>query len=97
MHGSFDKSGKADKDACRSIGFLALPALIVMALIGIVTTRPAASNWISQAAEAEFVGTDLVPDVAPIRLAKPAMEIRTVKAKLSSQARRPRDWRPVRS
>jgi hypothetical protein len=82
MHGSFDKSGKAVKDACRSISFLAfaLPVLIVMALIGLVTTRPEGSNWISQAAQAEFVGTDLVQDVAPIQLAKPAMQIRTVKA-----------------
>jgi hypothetical protein len=80
MHGSFDKSGKADKDAYRSIGFLALPVLIVMALIGLATTRPEGSNWISQAAQAEFVGTDLVPDVAPVQLAKPATQIRTVKA-----------------
>ena len=64
----------------RSIGFLALPVLIVMALIGLVTTRPEGSNWISQAAQAELVGADLVPDVAPMQLAKPAMDIRTVKA-----------------
>jgi hypothetical protein len=79
MHGSFDKSGKADKDTYRSIGFLALFVLIVMALIGLVT-RPEGANWISQAAQAEFVGTDLAPDGARIRLAKPAMPIRTIKA-----------------
>lgn len=80
MHGLFDKSGKADKDTYRSIGFLALPVLIVMALIGLATVHPEWAHWISQAAQAEFVGTDLVPDVAPIQLAKPAMEIRPVKA-----------------
>jgi hypothetical protein len=80
MHGSFDKPGKPDNDIYRSVGFLALPVLIVIALIGLIATQPEGSNWISEAVQAEFVGTDLVPDVAPTQIAKPAIEIRTVRA-----------------
>jgi hypothetical protein len=43
-------------------------------------TRPVASNWISEAAQAELTGANLVTEIAPAQLAKPAMEIRTVKA-----------------
>jgi hypothetical protein len=53
----------------------------VVALIGFAVSHPSASKWISDAAQAEFVGTDLVPDVAPpTRVAQPTNEIRTVKA-----------------
>jgi hypothetical protein len=81
MHGSFEK-----RETGNSIyrnwgaGFLALPVLIVVALVGLAMTQPVTSNWISEAVQAEFVGTDLAPDVAPTRLARPAMEIRTVRA-----------------
>jgi hypothetical protein len=81
MHGSFDRSGESNKRFHRNsgIGLFALPLLIVIALIGLAITRPAASIWISQAVQAEFVGTDLVPDISPVQIARPAMTIRTVK------------------
>jgi hypothetical protein len=57
------------------------PIVLAFALIGFLVSHPSASEWISDAAQAEFVGTDLVPDLAPPpRLAQPANEIRTVKA-----------------
>jgi hypothetical protein len=55
-------------------------ALLAFALVGLVMTRPVASNWISEAAQAELTGSNLVTEIAPAQLAKPAMEIRTVKA-----------------
>ena len=81
MHDSFDKSRDSDGRIYLSwgIGLYALPVLLVIALTGMALSHPTLSGWISQAAQAEF-GTDLVLDVAPTRLAKPAMEIRTVKA-----------------
>ena len=81
MHGSFDKPSESGNRMQRSwsIGFFAFPILLVIALVGLVIAQPTASRWISEAVQAEF-GTDLVLDVAPTRLAKPAMEIRTVKA-----------------
>ncbi len=82
MHGSFDRSGETGNSTYRSwgFGFLALSALLAIVLVGLAIVQPSASNWISQAAQAEFAATILVPDAAPTRIAKPAMEIRTVGA-----------------
>jgi hypothetical protein len=79
MHGSIGRSGKTDDNPTWNIGFFALPVLLVVALIGLAITQPAASNWISEAVRAEFAGIDL-PAVAPTQLAQPAMQIRTVRA-----------------
>jgi hypothetical protein len=39
-------------------------------------TQPTASNWISEAVQAEFVGTDFAPG-APTQLAQPVRGIRS--------------------
>jgi hypothetical protein len=82
MHGSFDKSGKADNNnqPSWSIGFFALPALVVIALVGLAMIHPEASKWISDAVQAEFVGASSALDAAPVQLVQPDMAIRTVKA-----------------
>ncbi len=78
MHGSFDRSqeqhGNVDRDW--NIVLFAAPVLVVIALVALALIQPSAPSWISEAAQAEFVGIDL-PDVAP---AQPAKQIRTVKA-----------------
>ena len=81
MHDSFDKSSDSDGRIHRSwgAGLYALPILLAIGLIGMAMTHPAVSGWISQAAQAEFAGTDPAPDV-PTQLARPSTEIRTVKA-----------------
>jgi hypothetical protein len=78
MHGSFDQP-REGKSAYRNwnMKLIALPILGVVALIAFVISHPNASKWISDAAQAEFVGTDLAP---PTLVAQPANEIRTVKA-----------------
>lgn len=78
-----EKQPRSGKSAYHNwnIKLFALPILLVVALIGFAVSHPSASKWISDAAQAEFVGTDLVPDVAPpTRVAQPTNEIRTVKA-----------------
>jgi hypothetical protein len=82
MHGSLEKPDKAEQNIHGSWGMrlLAIPALLLTALIGFLVSHPAASSWISQAVQAEFVGADWTPDLVPTQTAKPAMEIRTVKA-----------------
>jgi len=83
MHGSFDDQPREGQSDYRNwnIKLIALPILGVVALIAFVASHPAASKWISDAAQAEFVGTDFVPDlVPPTQLAQPSNEIRTVKA-----------------
>jgi hypothetical protein len=79
MHGSPEKPGKAEHNIYGSWGvrLLAIPVLLLTALIGFVVSHPGASNWISCTVQAEFGGTGRVPDTTPT--AKPAMEFRTVK------------------
>jgi hypothetical protein len=82
MHGSFDRPGESGNRMQPSwnIGFFAFPILLVIALIGLVLAQPAASRWISEAVQAEFGGGNLTPEIAPVQLAEPTMQIRTVKA-----------------
>jgi hypothetical protein len=82
MHGSFDKSRKPDSDVQGNwnVGFFALPALVVIALVALAVIHPAASNWISDAVQAEFVGINPAPEAAPSQIAQPAREMRTIKA-----------------
>jgi hypothetical protein len=82
MRDSLEKPDKAERNIYGSWGMrlLAIPVLLLTALIGFLVTHPAASSWISQAVQEEFVGADWRPDLVPTQTAKPAMEIRTVKA-----------------
>jgi hypothetical protein len=71
MHGSFERSGEnANRvQPSWSVGFLVLPLVLVIVLVALAMTQPIASNWISEAAQAEFVGTDVAP-AAPTQLAQ---------------------------
>ena len=83
MHGSFDNQPREGKSVYRNwnMKLIALPILGAVALIGFVISHPGAPKWISDAAQAEFVGTDFVPDLAPpTQLAQPGNQIRTVRA-----------------
>ena len=83
MHGSFDQQPREGKSAYRNwnMKLIALPILGVVAVIAFVVSHPGASKWIADAAQAEFAGTEFVPDLAPpTRIAQPSNEIRTVKA-----------------
>ena len=77
MHGSFDRSGKSNNRIDRGwgIGFIALPVLLVIALIGLSMIQPAAPAWISEAVQAEFVGPDLGPEIRPTQLAQPGVVV----------------------
>ncbi|WP_146987656.1 hypothetical protein [Bradyrhizobium macuxiense] len=88
MQGSFDNRRQDPESNYKSfsIKLIALPVLVIVALIGMLVSHPAAVKWISDAAQAEFVGTDAV-DTNPLpRMAQPAPtalprnEMRTVKA-----------------
>jgi hypothetical protein len=81
MHGSFDNQPRDSKSAYRNwnMKLIALPILGVVALIAFAVSHPGASKWISEAAQAEFVGMDFVRE-PPTRLARPNREVRTVKA-----------------
>ena len=82
MHGTFDRSGKSNNriDRGSGVGFLALPALLVIAVIGLAMINPAMPSWISESVRAEFVNPDVVRDIAPTQLAQPGTATRAVKA-----------------
>jgi hypothetical protein len=71
MHGSFERFGENANRIQHSwsLGFFALPVVLVIVLVALAMTQPTASNWISEAAQAEFVGTDVAP-VTPTQLAQ---------------------------
>ena len=83
MQGPVEKQPRGSRNVYRNwdIKLLAVPLLLGVALIGFAVSHPGAAKWIADAAQAEFAGTDLVPDlVPPTRLAEPKNQIRTVKA-----------------
>jgi len=59
-------------------GILAVHGIIVLVLIGLVLSHPAASEWISQAVQAEFVGNP-PPVIVPTQMAQPGGQMRTVR------------------
>ena len=72
MHGSIDKSPQADQSIYRSwnIKLIALPVLLVIALIGYAVSHPDVSRWISEAVQAEFVVVEIVqPPPAGVEMA----------------------------
>ena len=80
MRGSPEKLGRVEQNIYGSWGvrLLAIPVLLLTALIGFVVSRPAASNWILQAVQPDFAGADRTADTTQV--AKPHAEIRTTKA-----------------
>jgi hypothetical protein len=82
MHGSFDRFQEHRDRTNRdwNIALFALPILVVTALAALAIIQPNAPSWISEAAQAEFVGLNSPDVVPPAQIAQPALQIRTVKA-----------------
>jgi hypothetical protein len=75
MHGSPDGSGRTTEDSFFQrwgIGFLVLPILVLVTLIGLTVVQPATTNWIADEAMAEFTGANYGPHAVPTQLAKAA-------------------------
>jgi hypothetical protein len=66
VHDSFDQPPEDDQNIFQSWSVIALPLLIVIALVGMVVSHPSAVKWVSVTAQAESVGPDFVgPDIVP--------------------------------
>ena len=74
-HKSADRRGVADQITT----IFAINAIIVLTLIVLALRVPSAGEWISAAAQAEFVGGTIPTDV-PRQIAQPAEQIRTTRA-----------------
>jgi hypothetical protein len=61
---------------------LAVHGVIVLVLVGLILSYPAAPEWIAQAVQAEFVGNP-PPVVVPTQIARPGTQMRTVRADYS--------------
>jgi hypothetical protein len=82
MHAPYDKSRRNYRTEPKSgLGFFILPAILAFALIAFVIAYPKSSIWISQAVDAEFVGSGVAGD-SPVETAQPGMTMpmRTVHA-----------------
>jgi hypothetical protein len=82
MHGTFERpreTSDTGTDRNSDIGFLVVPALIAVAMVGLAIFQPAVSSWIAEAAQAEFAASFATPEPAPTQLARPANEIRAVR------------------
>jgi hypothetical protein len=86
MGGFFRQLGECIGDIYRNwgIGIFALPVLIVIALVGLVLSRPPAFNGTSDAVQTEHAASNtssnMSPGAAPTQLAQPATAVRTVRA-----------------
>lgn len=70
MHGTFERSRETRDNIRRrpAIGFLVVPVLIAVTLVGLAITKPEVSRWISEAAQAELGQTpQLQPVVRAVR------------------------------
>lgn len=75
MHGSSERSHQTTDNSFYQrwgIGFIALPVLLVIALIGLAIIQPATTTWIADGVMAEFSGTNYGPQAAPAQIAKAA-------------------------
>jgi hypothetical protein len=81
MPGPFDRSTETVKRVYRSagVGIFLLP-VVLAAMIALAITQPNFSAWISEAAQAEFTGSNPAQGITPAQTAQRASEIRTVKA-----------------
>jgi hypothetical protein len=82
MGGFFRQSGEFIGDIYRNwgIGIFALPVLIAIALVGLVLSRPSASNWISDPVPTEHATSSASPGAGSAQLAQPQATSGTIRA-----------------
>jgi hypothetical protein len=52
----------------------------MLALVALMSNSPTASNWVSDAVQAEFASSNMTPQQAPVQTAQPGNPMRTVRA-----------------
>jgi len=77
-HDQWKPSGRRDSSG-QITTLLAVNGIIVLVLLVLALSSPSASEWISAAAQAEFVGPD-VPTAAPTQIAQPTEQMRIVRS-----------------
>jgi hypothetical protein len=83
MHGPFEKARKGEPNIYQSwsIKLVALPLLLLIALIGYIVSHPEVAKWVADGVGAEFVGSLVAPEPAsPTKIAQPSNRARAVTA-----------------
>jgi len=83
VQGPFEKARKGEPNIYQSwsMKLVALPLLLLIALIGYVVSHPDMAKWVADGVEAESAGTALVPESAPpTQIAQPSNRARAVTA-----------------
>jgi hypothetical protein len=68
-----DKSGGTTENSFFQrwgAGFLVLPIILLITLIGLAVVQPATTNWIGEGVMAEFTGANYGPNPAPNQFAR---------------------------
>jgi hypothetical protein len=73
-----DKNDAVETDNWTRV-ILAAHGVILLVIVALVVNYPAESEWVSAAAQAEFVNPDLT-SVGPTQLAQPAEQMRIVRS-----------------
>jgi hypothetical protein len=83
MHGPFEKARKGEPNIYQSwsMKLVALPLLLLIALIGYIVSHPEVAKWVADGVGAEFAGSLVAPEPAsPTKIAQPSNQARAVTA-----------------
>jgi hypothetical protein len=79
MQRAFDRPGQQENRTQWTAAIAG--ALVMLAMAALVSSSTTASNWVSDAAQAELASSNVTPpEQAPVQIAQPAKPIRTVRA-----------------
>ena len=82
MHGPFEKARKGEPNIYQSwsMKLVALPLLLLIALIGYAVSHPDIAKWVADGVEAEFASTAAPESAPPTQIAQPGNRGRAVTA-----------------
>lgn len=84
MHGPFEKARKGEPNIYQSwsMKLVALPLLLLIALIGYIVSHPEVAKWVVDGVGAEFAGSAVAPGPAsPTQIAQPSNQARAITAR----------------
>jgi hypothetical protein len=79
MQKAFDRLNRQGHLTQWSAGIAAAFGVVMFALVALTWNSPTMTNWVSDAAQAEFAGS-MMPEQGPVQTAQPAKRFQTVRA-----------------
>jgi len=82
MPRAFDKPDQHEKyvPSKWTVGITAVCWISLVLFVALMANSPAASTWVSDAAQAEFAASTMTSDAPPVQTTQPAKTIQTVRA-----------------